>query len=172
MPMNVTRADSIAAALRGHDDVDGLVHCAGGFRWAPLEELTDADLDFLLGLNLRSTLMLLRALLPGMKQRNFGRVVLVGAASAQRPGAGVSAYAASKAGVHAVAQAMAAEVRAFDITVNAVLPTTLDTPAARRDMPGADTSDWVTPSQLARLILSLVRDDNAVSGALVPATGR
>lgn len=154
-------------------EIHALVHCAGGFRHGPLEDLSDADLDFLINVNLRSSLLLVRALLPAMKERNHGRLVLVSAHTTLSPGAGVAAYVATKAGINALVQSVAREVRAHDITINAVLPGTLDTPANRRDMPGADVSTWVSPLELADTIhLLLAVPGRTVNGALLPVPAR
>ncbi len=91
---------------------------------------------------------------------------------AQQAGSGMGAYAASKAGVHRLTEALAAEWKG-KITVNAVLPSTIDTPANRASMPKADFGKWVTPQELADVILFLVSDAaSAVTGALLPVSGR
>ena len=85
----------------------------------------------------------------------------------------MGAYAASKAGVHALTQALAEELKGDNITVNAVLPSIIDTPANRADMPDADPSTWVAPSDLAAVMLFLASEAaGAVTGALLPVTGR
>ena len=101
-----------------------------------------------------------------------GRIVNVGAMGALQAGSGMGAYAASKAGVHRLTEALAAEWKGR-ITVNAVLPSTIDTPANRASMPRADFTKWVTPQELAEVILFLVSDAaSAVTGALLPVSGR
>jgi len=86
---------------------------------------------------------------------------------------GMGAYAASKSGVHSLTQSLAEELKSDGVTVNAVLPSILDTPANRADMPDADTSAWVSPADLAAVILFLASEEaRAVTGALVPVTGR
>jgi NAD(P)-dependent dehydrogenase (short-subunit alcohol dehydrogenase family) len=153
---------------------DAWIHCAGGFRWAKAEEATDADLEFLISANLKSALLLSREILPGMKQRGFGRIVLVSSrATVQPPGAGMSAYAATKAGLNQLVLSVADEVKALDININAVLPSVIDTPANRKDMAGSDFSSWVTPAQLSEIIFSLTQPwGKPIHGALIPVSGR
>jgi NAD(P)-dependent dehydrogenase (short-subunit alcohol dehydrogenase family) len=150
-----------------------LVHCAGGFRYAPIDQLEDKDLQFLIDANLRSSFYLVRALLPEMKKKNFGRLVLISSKSTLQAPAGLSAYAASKVGLNALVSAVAEEVKSFDININAVMPTVIDTPANRRDMPKADFSSWVSPAQLAEIIFSLTQPwGKPIHGALIPVAGR
>jgi NAD(P)-dependent dehydrogenase (short-subunit alcohol dehydrogenase family) len=114
-----------------------------------------------------------RAALPHLRASTAGRIVNVGANAALRSGAGMGAYAASKAGVHRLTESLAEELKADRITVNAVLPSILDTPANRADMPKADPSAWVSPAELSAVILFLASAAaSAVTGALVPVTGR
>jgi len=106
-------------------------------------------------------------------QSGGGRIVNVGAMAAMKAAAGMGAYAASKAGVAQLTEALADELKDQRITVNAVLPSTLDTPKNRLDMPQADFTRWVTPAQAAEVIAFLVSDKaSAVTGALIPLTGR
>ncbi len=154
--------------------VDAWVHCAGGFRWAKADEISDDAIEFLLGSNLKSALYLARALLPGMKKRGFGRIVFVSSkATLQGAGAGLGAYAASKAGINQIVSALADETRSYDINVNAVLPSVIDTPANRKDMGDADAAKWVKPEALAEVIYSLTQPAmQPVHGALIPVAGR
>jgi NAD(P)-dependent dehydrogenase (short-subunit alcohol dehydrogenase family) len=117
----------------------------------------------------------LRALLPDMVERRRGSVVVVGSRAAVQPwtSAGSAAYAVSKAAVVALAQAVAAEVLGAGVRVNAVLPSTMDTPANRAAMPTADATRWVTLESAAGVIAFLLSDDaRDVSGAAVPVYGR
>jgi NAD(P)-dependent dehydrogenase (short-subunit alcohol dehydrogenase family) len=175
--VDVTDSASVRGALAKLQaeriDVDGLIHCAGGFRYLTAEQNSDQELDFLFDVNLRSAFLLVRELLPAMKSRGFGRIVLVSAKASLNPGAGVSAYAASKAGLNALVASLAEETRDFDINVNAVLPTMIDTPANRRDMPKADFGKWVAPGALASIIFSLTQPwGQPIHGALIPVAGR
>ncbi len=114
-----------------------------------------------------------RAALPYLKAAADGRIVNVGSAAALKPGAGMGAYGAAKLGVHALTQALAEELKTTAVTVNAVLPSIIDTPTNRADMPDADFSAWVTPEEVARAILWLASEAaGGVTGALLPVSGR
>lgn len=153
--------------------VDGLLHCAGGFRFAKIDETSDEDMEFLLHANLKSAMVLVREVLPSMKEKNFGRIVMVGAQSAVNPGAGISVFAATKAGLHAFVASVADEVRPFNINITAVLPTIIDTPINRRDMPQANFNQWVKASEIADVMLTLTSDiGNSINGACIPVSGR
>ncbi len=150
---------------------------AGGYRGgAALHEAGAAGaLRAMLGANVETAHETLRAVLPAMVARKKGSVVLVGSRAAVQPwtGARSAAYAASKAAVVAMAQAVAAEGLPYGVRVNAVLPSTMDTPANRAAMPDADPSAWVTLASAAGLVAFLLSDDaRDVSGAAVPLYGR
>jgi 3-oxoacyl-[acyl-carrier protein] reductase len=123
-------------------------------------------------LTLRTALNASRAAMPHLSASKAGRIINIGAMGALQAGAGMGPYAASKAGVHRLTETLAAELKG-KVTVNAVLPSTIDTPANRRDMAAADFSKWVTPNELASVILFLASDAaSAVTGALLPVSGR
>ena len=171
--VDLSSPTDVRAALSSLDGIDVLVHCAGGFRYATIETTTDQDLDFLLDSNLRSSFLLLRELIPAMKKRNFGRIVLISAKATLHPPAGMSAYCAAKAGINALVSSVAEELKTFDININAVMPTIIDTPANRRDMPKANYASWVSPSELAEVIFSLTQPlSKPVHGTLIPVSGR
>jgi len=155
------------------DRLDGLVNVAGAFRWEKIEGGSVELWDRLYSLNVRTALLASQAALPHLLACGNGRIVNVGALAAERAGLGMGAYAASKAGVARLTEAMAEEFKDRAITVNAVLPHIIDTPANRDDMPQADVSRWVTPGALAEVILFLLSDAAApVTGALIPVKGR
>jgi NAD(P)-dependent dehydrogenase (short-subunit alcohol dehydrogenase family) len=152
--------------------LDALVNIAGGFRW---ETVADGSLDTwnqLYELNLRTVVATCHAALPHLPDTR-GRIVNIGAAGAVKAAAGMGAYAASKAGVARLTEALAEELKDRGITVNALLPSIIDTPANRADMPKADFSKWVQPQQLADVIVFLLSAKaQAITGALLPVTGR
>ena len=113
-----------------------------------------------------------RAAIPHLIASGSGRIINIGALGALKAGSGMGPYAASKSGVHRLTEALANELKG-NVTVNAVLPSTIDTPANRRDMPKADFSTWVTPQELANVILFLASPEaSAITGALIPVSGR
>ena len=135
----------------------------------------DARWRKMLDQNLESARVALQALLPPMVAAKKGSIVLIGSRAAQRPweSTGAAAYAASKAAVLALAQAVAAEVLEDNVRVNVVLPSTLDTSANRAAMPNVDPSRWVTRESLCDVIGFLLSDAaRDVSGAALPVYGR
>ena len=124
-------------------------------------------------LNVTTALNATRAALPWLKQSQEGRIVNVGANGALKAAAGMGAYAAAKSGVHRLTESLAEELKTTSVTVNAVLPSILDTDQNRMDMPDADPAKWVHPADLARVMLFLASPDSrAITGALIPVTGR
>ena len=147
-----------------------LVNIAGGFRFGPsVEEMDESDWDGLLQLNLKSAFLTIKNVLPYMKAQGYGRIVSIAARSGLHGDPMVAHYSVSKGGVILLTQSVAAEVKAHDITVNAVLPSIIDTPANRAAMPDAKVERWVQPDDLANVLLFLASEEaRAVSGAAVP----
>jgi NAD(P)-dependent dehydrogenase (short-subunit alcohol dehydrogenase family) len=149
--------------------IDVLVNIAGGFTWETVGEGSAASWQKMHAMNVITAVTMTKAALPALKSAPSGRVINIGAGAALHAAAGMGAYAASKAGVHRFTEALAAELAQTAITVNAVLPSTIDTPANRADMPDADTSTWVTPRAIADVITYLASPAaRAISGALIP----
>lgn len=152
--------------------IDALLNIAGGFAAGALTESDPALWDRMFALNLKTAVIASKAALPYLIESGAGRIVNVGALGAVKAGAGMGAYAASKAGVAKLTESLAEELKGR-VTVNAVLPSTIDTPANRAAMPKADFSKWVSPAELAAVMLFLASEDaSAVTGALVPVAGR
>ena len=152
--------------------LSGLVNIAGGFRWETIADGDIATWDRLFNLNLKTALIASKAALPLLETKG-GSIVNVSAAAAQKAAAGMGAYAASKSAISRLTEALAEEMKDRGVRVNAVLPSIIDTPANRRDMPQADFSRWVAPRDLANVIKFLLSDEaRAVTGALLPVTGR
>jgi NAD(P)-dependent dehydrogenase (short-subunit alcohol dehydrogenase family) len=162
--------DDAASALGG---LDGLVNIAGGFRWETLEGGEVATWDFLYNVNLKTAVCACKAALAHLEKSKAGRIVNIGAGAAAKAAMGMGAYAASKAGVARLTEALAEEQKAKGITVNAVLPSIIDTAANRKDMPDADFAKWVTPGEIADAIRFLLSDAaRGVTGALIAVPGR
>ncbi len=153
--------------------LDGLINVAGGFHWETLSGGTLDSWDSMYRINLRTVVVACQAALPYLLQGTGGRIVNVGAIGAVKASTGMGAYAASKAGVARLTEALADELKDRGITVNAILPSILDTPKNRADMPQSDFTRWVTPIEAAEVIAFLVSDEaRAVTGALIPVVGR
>jgi NAD(P)-dependent dehydrogenase (short-subunit alcohol dehydrogenase family) len=164
-----TAIDTVAARF---GKIDALVNIAGGFAFEAVAEGEAKTWQRMYALNVLTALNASRSAIPHLVASGTGRIVNVGAMGALQAGAGMGPYAASKAGVHRLTEALAAEWKG-KITVNAVLPSTIDTPANRVSMPKADFAKWVTPQELADVILFLTGDAaSAVTGALLPVNGR
>jgi NAD(P)-dependent dehydrogenase (short-subunit alcohol dehydrogenase family) len=161
----------IAGDLGG---IDALVNVAGTFRWETVADGRVDTWDLLYRVNVRTAVAASQAALPHLiKRAPGGRIVNIGAAGAIKAATGMGAYAASKAGVAKLTEALADELKDHGITVNAVLPSIIDTTPNRRDMPDADFSRWVKTTELADVILFLLSPRaQAVTGALIPVTGR
>lgn len=165
-------ATALRTAAERMGGLDGLVNIAGGFQWEKVEGGDIATWDRLYDINLRTTVNAVQAALPVLRKEH-GRIVSVGAAGAIKAGAGMGAYAASKAGVIKLTEALAEELKDSGVRVNAVLPSIIDTSANRADMPSADFARWVQPEQVADLIVFLLSDRaSAITGASIPIVGR
>lgn len=152
------------------------IHLAGGFAMQALADTTKADLMSQIETNLVSAFLCCSAAVAAMsKTKAGGRIVNVAARPALEPrtGAGMTAYTVSKAGVAALTVSLAQEVAKDGILVNAVAPSTLDTPANRKAMPKADFAAWPKVEEVAAIILFLASPDNKVTrGAIVPVYGK
>jgi NAD(P)-dependent dehydrogenase (short-subunit alcohol dehydrogenase family) len=152
--------------------LDALINIAGGFAFETVAEGDPRTWQSMYALNVLTALNASRSAIPHLAASRSARIVNIGAIGALQAGAGMGAYAASKAGVHRLTEALATEWKGR-ITVNAVLPSIIDTPANRASMPKADFSKWVTPQELAEVILFLASDaGGGVTGALLPVSGR
>ncbi|HEY2462586.1 MAG TPA: SDR family NAD(P)-dependent oxidoreductase [Steroidobacteraceae bacterium] len=173
LSLEAAARSAMERAARDAGRLDGLINVAGGFRFENLREGTIESWDAMYKINLRTAVNACQAALPYLLRSASGRIVNVGAMGAQKASAGMGPYAASKAGVAQLTEALADELKDRGITVNAILPSTLDTPKNRVDMPQADFKRWVTLSEAAEVIAFLVSDQaSAVTGALIPVAGR
>jgi NAD(P)-dependent dehydrogenase (short-subunit alcohol dehydrogenase family) len=175
--MDLTSLDSATQAMAEvkarFGRIDALLNIAGGFAWQVASEGGADVWDRMFAMNLKTTLNASLAALPHLLESDAGRIVNVGAQAAQKSAAGMGPYAASKAAVHRLTESMADELKLKGVTVNAVLPSTIDTPANRASMPQADFTRWVPPADIAEVMLFLASEESrAITGALVPVSGR
>jgi NAD(P)-dependent dehydrogenase (short-subunit alcohol dehydrogenase family) len=173
--------DSLNVAQKAADTViarfgriDVLAHLVGGFAGGQsVADTDDATFQRMLDMNLNSAFHILRAVIPHMRKADGGRIIAIGSRAAEAPGATVGAYSASKAALVSLIRTVALENKDAGITANVILPGTMDTPANRKAMPGADVSQWVQPASIASLILGLAGDaGNDITGASIPVYGR
>ena len=178
--LDCTREQEVTDFYRKLDRLDASIHLVGGFAMSPLVETSLADFDRMLTLNTRTAFLCCREAVRkfragggGHAGGGGGRIVNVGARPAVAPVGGMVAYTASKAAVTNLTQALADELREDGILVNAVLPSIMDTPQNRADMPDADFELWPKVEEVAETIAFLVSPQNVLtSGALVPVYGR
>lgn len=151
--------------------IDALLNIAGGFVWQTVADGDPKAWDKMFALNLKTAYNASKAALPHLVEAK-GAIVNVGANGALNAGAGMGAYAASKAGVHRLTESLAQEMKG-KVRVNAVLPSIIDTAPNRADMPKADFSTWVKAEDLAKVMLFLASDEaRDITGVLLPVTGR
>lgn len=154
-----------------HGTLSALVNIAGGFTWQTFADGDAASWKQMYDLNLLSALSITRAALPKLLEADEARILNIGAGAALKADAGMGAYAASKAALHRFTESLAAELAGKSITINAVLPTIIDTPRNRADMPDADFTQWVRPEAVADVLLYLASyEARAITGALVPVS--
>ncbi len=172
-PAGVAEVVSRAGA-DGGAPLRGVVNLVGGFQaGGRVDETPIEDFEGQLRLNLRATYLVTQASLPQLIAAGGGSVVCVGTRAALRPFSGAAGYAASKAAVLAFAKAVAVEYRDDGVRCNAILPSVIDTPFNRAEMPDADHERWVKPAAIAAVIAFLLSEDSSpTSGALIPVYGR
>ena len=167
-------ARSVAASVIAQwERIDVLVHLVGAFAGGKSVADTDeSTLDQMLDVNLRTAFHMFRAVLPDMRARASGRILAIGSRTAVDPQPMVGAYSASKAALVSLVQTIALENKDRGISANVILPGTMDTPANRAAMPGADPAKWVQPAQVASLLVHLASDEaSQISGAVIPILG-
>ena len=166
-------AQSVARALPARTPIDILCNIAGGFRMGqPVHETPEDTWELMLGLNAKSVINCARTVVPGMLAAGRGKIVNIAAVAGLSGKANMGAYSASKSAVIRLTESMSAELRDKGINVNCVLPSVIDTPQNRADMPKADPRRWVAPDALADVVLFLASDAaRAIHGAAIPVNG-
>lgn len=164
----------VDAAIARFGRLDVLANTIGGYRAGkPTHETSLETWDFMMSLNARTAFLLSRTVLPPMLQHGAGRIIHTAARAGLAGTANHSAYNASKSAVIRLVESMAAEYKNHGITVNCVLPGTIDTPQNRADMPNADWTKWVPPAAIANAFVFLASDAAShITGAALPVYGR
>jgi len=154
--------------------VDVLVNTFGGYRGGkPVHEADLADWDFLFNINVRTTLLCCRAVIPQMLKQGTGKIINVASRDGLSGSAGYAAYSASKSAVLRLTESMAAELKVSNINVNCIMPGTIDTPQNRAAVPNGDFTKWVEPAAIADVIAFLASEGaRAINGAALPVYGK
>ena len=170
--VDLTDASALAETLDAIGQFDAVANIAGGFDMGPTVYETEDDMwDGMFKINVTTLRRMLNASVPRLMTFGGGSIVNVGALGALRGTGAMGAYTAAKSTVMRLTEALSDEVRHQGINVNAVLPSLIDTPRNRSDMPDADHSTWLKPEDLANVVCFLASDNaKAVHGALVPVT--
>ena len=153
--------------------VDILINIVGGFLpGRNVRELKTSDWDLMMGMNLKTVFLCTREFLQKLGDATYGRIISMAAMAALRPSAGRAPYAVSKGGVVTLTQTLAEELKGTGITANAIAPSIIKTQANSESMPDADSSRWVTPEEIADLMLALCSESGrSVNGACIPVFG-
>lgn len=178
LPATLTSLDTakqaVGSVIARCKRIDVLAHLVGAFAGGQtVAEMDDSTWRRMFDANLNSAFHILRAVIPEMRKAGGGRIIAIGSRAAEDPGPKVGAYSASKAALVSLMMTVARENKDAGITANVILPGTMDTPVNRKDMPGADVSQWVQPASVASLIVWLAGDAGKdVTGAAIPVYGR
>lgn len=166
-------AKAVGTAMQRFARIDVLCNIAGGFRMGhPVHETPEDVWELMLDLNAKSVINTARAVVPGMIASRSGKIINIAALAGLGGKANMGAYSASKSAVVRLTESMSAELRDKGINVNCILPSIIDTPQNRADMPGADPRRWVSPAALADVVLFLASDRaRAIHGAAIPVAG-
>jgi len=173
MTVDLTDAAAVAASVDSIERIDGLFNIAGGFAMGPaVHETLPGEWEAMFAMNVATTRNMCAAVVPKMLVAGRGVIVNVGANSAREGQGNMGAYCIAKSAVMRLTESLSKELRHQGINVNAVLPSIIDTPTNRADMPDADFGKWVAPTDLAEVICFLGSDTaRAVHGALLPVVG-
>jgi NAD(P)-dependent dehydrogenase (short-subunit alcohol dehydrogenase family) len=162
-------ARAVSQALDHAGRLDCLVNLVGGFAAGRLAETSPATWNTMVSLNLTAAYLLSRAVIPHLSHQRSGCILHIAARAGQDPFPGAAAYIVAKSGLMTLIRVLALELAGSGVTVNAVLPTTIDAPANRTGMPDADQSKWVKPEAIAEVLLFLASNGaRGINGALIP----
>ncbi|MCI1277999.1 MAG: SDR family oxidoreductase [Nitrospira sp.] len=159
----------VSEVIRTHGRIDILINLVGGFAMGRVEDTDAALWQRMLTLNVTAAFLLSKTVLPHMVERGAGRILHVAAWAAVEPFPGAAAYIVAKSSLLALIRVLALELKGSGVTVNGVLPTTIDTPANRASMPEVDPSTWTKPESIANTLLFLASEEaSQINGAAIP----
>ncbi|VVC05436.1 L-rhamnose 1-dehydrogenase (NADP(+)) [uncultured archaeon] len=163
----------VSEVVKKYGHIDILINVVGGYIGGKkVTEMTEKEWDLMMNLNLKTAFLISKHVVEQMVKQNSGKVIHVAARLGLKGIAGNSAYGASKSGLIRLVESLSDEVKDKNINVNCIMPSIIDTGANRKDMPDADFSKWVKPSEIARVMLFLASDDSKpIHGAAIPVYG-
>ena len=163
----------VSEAVKRFGKIDVLANVIGGYiAGKPVTEIDENDWNHMMDINLKTAFLLSKHVVAQMVKQSGGKVIHVAARSGLRGAGSDAAYVASKSGVIRLVESLSEEVKSKGINVNCIMPSTIDTPENREAMPSADHAKWVTPANIARVILFLASDDaRPIHGAAIPVYG-
>ena len=164
---------TVSDVVKKYGQIDVLINVVGGYLGGKkVTEMTEKEWDLMMNLNLKTAFLTSKHVVEQMVKQGSGKVVHVAARLGLKGIAGNSAYGASKSGLIRLVESLSDEVKDKNINVNCIMPSIIDTGANRKDMPDADFSKWVKPSEIARVLLFLASDDSKpIHGAAIPVYG-
>ena len=169
---DLTIKDNAINALADISEIDVLINIAGGFVWKEISDTTFDDFESQFNTNFKTMYNMTMAALPRIENSPNGHIIKIAAIGAIKADRGMAAYAVSKSAVMRFTEALAIETP-DNVTVNAVMPSIIDTPVNRNDMPDADFTKWVTTAELIDQMIFLASNEaSAINGELIPVAGR
>ncbi len=159
----------VEGVIQSHGRIDVLINLVGGFATGRVVDTEAALWQRMLAMTVTPAFLLSKAVIPHMTKQGRGRILHVAAWAAAEPFPGAAAYIVAKSSLLALIKVLALELKGSGVTVNGVLPNTIDTPANRSNMPEVDPSPWTKPDSIAKTLLFLASEEaDQINGATVP----
>jgi len=163
----------VSDVVKKYGRIDILINVVGGYVGGKkVTEMTEKEWDLMMNLNLKTAFLISKHVVEQMVRQGSGKVVHIAARLGLKGIGGNSAYGASKSGLIRLVESLSDEVKDKNINVNCIMPSIIDTDANRKDMPNADFSKWVKPSEIVQVMLFLASEDSRqIHGAAIPVYG-
>lgn len=173
LKVDLMDSEVVRKAVDEIGSIDVLANIAGGFTMGDtVASTSDETWEFMMNLNARTVLNMVRAVVPDMQSRKSGKIINVGARNGLRGVGNMAAYSASKSVVIRLTESLSDELKKDNINVNCILPSIIDTARNREDMPSADFSTWVTPKAMSEVVMFLASSAaDPIHGASIPVEG-